>query len=101
MSTLTYKRANKERYNLVHLPDILITSCNVIYYFHSLVIVFNLTYSFNNMVFAFFRKGGSSCATSDARRVDLVTYSVISHERGKNREVFATNGTVYIDEKVL
>jgi hypothetical protein len=25
--------------------------------------------------------------------VDLVTYSVISHERGKNREVFATNGT--------
>jgi hypothetical protein len=24
---------------------------------------------------------------------DLVTYSVISHERGKNREVFATNGT--------
>jgi hypothetical protein len=40
-----------------------------------------------------FRKGISSCATSDTRRVDLVTNSVISHERGKNREVLATNGT--------
>ena len=36
---------------------------------------------------------GRSCSTSGTRRVDLVTYSVISHERGKNREVFATNGT--------
>ena len=34
-----------------------------------------------------------SCSTSDTRRVNLVTNPVISHERGKNQEVFTTNGT--------
>jgi len=34
----------------------------------------------------------SSCSTSDTRRVNLVTYTVISHKRGKDREVF-TSGT--------
>ena len=29
----------------------------------------------------------SSCSTSDTRRVNLVTIPVISHERGKDREV--------------
>jgi len=36
---------------------------------------------------------GSSCSTSDTRRVNLVTDPVISHERGKDREVFTTSGT--------
>ena len=40
-----------------------------------------------------FRKGISSCSTSDNRRVNLATNPVISHERGKDREVFTTNGT--------
>jgi hypothetical protein len=31
------------------------------------------------------------CSTSDARRVNLVTDPVISHERGYDREVFTTN----------
>jgi hypothetical protein len=35
----------------------------------------------------------SSCSTRDTRRVDLVTNPLISHERGKDREVFTTNGT--------
>ena len=35
----------------------------------------------------------SSCFTSDTRRVNLVTNPVISHERGKDREVFTTSGT--------
>ena len=35
----------------------------------------------------------SSCSTSDIRCVNLVTNSVISHERGKDREVFTTSGT--------
>ena len=35
----------------------------------------------------------SSCSTSDTRRVNLVTNPVISHERGKNREVLTTSGT--------
>jgi hypothetical protein len=30
----------------------------------------------------------SSCSTSDTRRVNLVIKPVISHERGKDREVF-------------
>ena len=34
----------------------------------------------------------SSCATSDTRRVNLVTNPVISHERGKDREVLTTSG---------
>jgi hypothetical protein len=36
------------------------------------------------------RKVSSSCSTSGTRRVNLVTTSVISHEWGKNRKVFAT-----------
>ena len=45
----------------------------------------------------------SSSSTSDSRRVNLVTNPVISHERGKNREVFTTSGTylwsfVYLSE---
>jgi hypothetical protein len=36
---------------------------------------------------------GSSCSTSDTRRVNLVTTPVISHERGKEREMFTTSGT--------
>ena len=36
---------------------------------------------------------GSSCSTRDTRRVNLVTNPVISHEWGKEREVFATSGT--------
>jgi hypothetical protein len=36
---------------------------------------------------------GSSCSTSDTRRVNLVTNPVICHERGKDREVFTTSGT--------
>ena len=35
----------------------------------------------------------SSCSTSDTRHVNLVTNLVISHERGKDREVFTTSGT--------
>ena len=35
----------------------------------------------------------SSCSTSGTRRVNLVTNPVISHEWGKDREVFATSGT--------
>jgi hypothetical protein len=35
----------------------------------------------------------SSCSTSDTRLVNLVTKPVISHERGKDREVFTTSGT--------
>ena len=38
----------------------------------------------------------SSCSTSDTRHVNLVTYPVISHERGKNREVFTLLETVII-----
>ena len=34
----------------------------------------------------------SSCSTSDTRHVNLVTNPVISHERGKDREVFTTSG---------
>jgi hypothetical protein len=34
-----------------------------------------------------------TCSTSDSRRVNLVTNPVISHERGKDREVFMTSGT--------
>ena len=36
---------------------------------------------------------GSSCSTSDVRRVNLVTNPVISHEWGKGREVCTTSGT--------
>jgi hypothetical protein len=35
----------------------------------------------------------SSCSTSNTRRVNLVTNPVISHEWGKDREVFTTSGT--------
>ena len=35
----------------------------------------------------------SFCSTSDTRRVNLVTNPMISHERGKDREVFTTSGT--------
>jgi hypothetical protein len=37
--------------------------------------------------------GGTACSTSDIRRVNLVTHPVISHEQGKDREVFTTSGT--------
>ena len=36
---------------------------------------------------------GSSCSTSDTRRVNLATNSVISHEWGKDRELLTTCGT--------
>ena len=38
---------------------------------------------------------GSSCSTSDTHRVNLVTNPevLLSHERGKDREVFTTSGT--------
>jgi hypothetical protein len=36
---------------------------------------------------------GSSCSTSDTRRVILVTNPVISHERGQDWEVLTTGGT--------
>ena len=39
------------------------------------------------------RRVSRSCSTSGTRRVNLVTNPVISHERGKDREVFTTNGT--------
>jgi hypothetical protein len=35
----------------------------------------------------------SSCSTSGTHRVNLVTNPVISHEKGKDREVFVTSGT--------
>ena len=35
----------------------------------------------------------SSCSTSDTRRFNLDTNPVISHQRGKEREVFTTSGT--------
>ena len=35
----------------------------------------------------------SYCSTSDTRRVNLVTNLVISHGRGKDREVLTTSGT--------
>jgi hypothetical protein len=34
-----------------------------------------------------------SCSTSDTRYVSLFTNPVISHERGKDREVFTIIGT--------
>jgi hypothetical protein len=40
-----------------------------------------------------FGRMSSFCSTRDTRRVHLVTNQVISHERGKDREVFTTNGT--------
>jgi hypothetical protein len=36
---------------------------------------------------------GSSCSTSDTRRVNLVTNPVISHESRKDREVLTSTGT--------
>ena len=39
------------------------------------------------------RMVSSSCSTSDTRRVNVVKNPVISHERGKHREVFTTSGT--------
>ena len=39
------------------------------------------------------RRESSSGPTSDIRRFNLVTNPVISHERGKDREVFMTSGT--------
>ena len=38
-------------------------------------------------------KVGSSCSTGDAHRVNLVANPVISHQRGKDREVLTTSGT--------
>ena len=38
----------------------------------------------------------SSCSTSDTRRVYLIIDTVISHEWGKDREVFTTSGTYYV-----
>ena len=38
-------------------------------------------------------RASSSRSTSDTRRVNLATNPVISHERGKDREVFTTSGT--------
>ena len=37
---------------------------------------------------------GSSCSNSDTRNVNLVTNPVITHERGKDREVFTTGVTI-------
>ena len=39
------------------------------------------------------RRVSSSCSTSGTCRVNLVTNQVISHEWGKEREVFTTSGT--------
>ena len=36
---------------------------------------------------------GSSCSTSGTRRFTRVTIRVISHECGKDRQVFTTSGT--------
>jgi hypothetical protein len=38
----------------------------------------------------------SSCSTSGTRRVYLIIDTVISHEWGKDREVFTTSGTYYV-----
>ena len=43
---------------------------------------------------------GSSCFTSGTRRVNLVTIPVISHECGKDREVFTTSGTFTFMNKI-
>jgi len=40
-----------------------------------------------------FGRVSSSCSTSDIRRVNLVANPVISHERGKDREVFKKSVT--------
>ena len=40
-----------------------------------------------------FGRVSSSCSTSGIHRVNLVTNSVISHERGKDLDVFMTSGT--------
>jgi hypothetical protein len=40
-----------------------------------------------------FGRVSSSCSTSDTRHVNLVTSTVTSHQRGKDREVFTTSGT--------
>ena len=34
----------------------------------------------------------SCCSTRDTRRINLVTYPVVSHKRGKDRDVFTTSG---------
>ena len=39
------------------------------------------------------RRVSRFCSTSDARRVNLVTNPVISHEWGKDREMLTTSGT--------
>ena len=38
-------------------------------------------------------RSSSSCSTSNTCRVNLVRNPVISHERGKDREVLTTSGT--------
>ena len=43
--------------------------------------------------FSCFGRVSSSCSTSDTCRFNLVTNPVISHERGKAREVLRTSGT--------
>jgi hypothetical protein len=43
--------------------------------------------------FRYSGKVSISSSTSDTCRVNLVTNQVISHERGKNRQMFTTSGT--------
>ena len=43
----------------------------------------------------------SSCSTIATRRVNLVTNPVISHERGKDREVFTTSCPLFFDLRLF
>jgi hypothetical protein len=43
--------------------------------------------------FRYSRRISSSCSTTNTRRANLITNLVISHERGKDREVLTTSGT--------
>ena len=72
-----YKRTNKDLQNITHKTKDRVTRT-------PLKTGVELRYS---------GRVGSSCSTSDVRRVNLVTNPVISHEWGKGREVCTTSGT--------
>jgi hypothetical protein len=47
----------------------------------------------NNIFLSCSGRVSSCCSTIGTRRVNLITNPVISHQRGKDREVFTTSGT--------
>jgi hypothetical protein len=82
--TVTY--AMKRRLN--NEPICTCTLCNVIKFVA--VSRFFANYVCTLLIY---ERVSSSCSNSDTRRVNLVTNLVISHELGKDREMFTTSGT--------